>query len=171
MQAGTNFILTISWDLSNAQVDSKLNEFLKFVYVITPFELLLPSVEPGKLRKLLLAKPKIYRTGLGCSGDLAFDVSDAVHAFLFIPMNWKLRFAGARRLDRTKFHIFDGLSKESHLSLESTKGHLGSLILNQRGSQCALALLLCLADRLKELLRNIGRTFFCCRGLTQKRFL
>ena len=138
------------------------------MYVITPLELLLASVEPGQLRKLLFAKPKVYRTGLGCGGDLALDVGDAVHAFLFIPMNGKLRFAGARRLDRAKFHIFDGLSKESHLSLESTKSHLGSFILYQRRSQCALALLLCLADRLKELLRNIGRTFFCCWGLTQK---
>ena len=168
LQARTNFILTVGWDLSDAQVDSKLNEFLKFVYVITSFELLLASVEPGKLRKLLFAKPKVYRTGLGCGGDLAFDVSDAVHAFLFIPMNRKLRFAGARRLDRAKFHIFDGLCKEFHLSLKGAKGHLSSLILYQRWSQSALALLLCLADRLEELVRNIGRTFFSRWGLTQK---
>ena len=64
MQARTNFILTLSRDLGDAQVDSKLDELLKFVYVITPFELLLASIEPSELRKLLLAKPKVYRTGL-----------------------------------------------------------------------------------------------------------
>ena len=131
------------------------------MYVITPFELLLASVEPSELRKLLLAKPKVYRTGLGCGSDLAFDVGDAVHAFLFIPMNGKLRFAGAGRLDRAKFHIFDGFCKDFHLSLEGTKGHLSGFVLYQRGSQCALALLLGLTDRLSGVVRSIRRTFFC----------
>ena len=134
------------------------------MYVIAPFELLLASVEPGELRKFLLAKPKVYRTGLGCGGDLALDLGDAVHAFLFIPVDWKLRFAGAGRLDRAKFHIFNGLCKDFHLSLEGTEGHLGSFILNQRGSQSALALLLCLTDRLSRPLRGIDRTIFCRRG-------
>ena len=101
------------------------------MYVITPFELLLASIEPSELRKFLLAKPKVYRTGLGCGSDLAFDVGDAVHAFLFISMDGKLRFAGAGCLDRTKLHIFDGLCKDFHLSLEGTKGHLSGFVLYQ----------------------------------------
>ena len=101
------------------------------MYVIAPFELLLPSVEPGELRKFLLAKPKVYRTGLGCGSNLEFDVGDAVHAFLLISMNGKLRFAGAGRLDRAKFHIFDSFCKDFHLSLEGTKGHLSGFVLYQ----------------------------------------
>ena len=86
LQTLSNVILVVSRNLGDAQIYGKLNEFLQFVYIITSFELLLPSVKPGELGELLLAKPKPYGAGLGSGGNLALYVGYTVHASLFISM-------------------------------------------------------------------------------------